>query len=195
MKIDIIEQKTLFDSFFKIESSRLRYEKFDGDLSEEVTYFCLQRNDAAAGVVYNTDTQKVLLIKQFRFPPHSKRDAWMIEVVAGLIDEGEDAETAAKREILEEIGYEVINIEEISAIFTSPGISSERIFLFYVEVNEAGKVEKGGGLLNEHEDIQTLEYTLPELNKLLETNEIQDAKTIIACHYLLNKHNYHHKVH
>lgn len=188
MKIDIIEQKTLFDSFFKIESSRLRYEKFDGDLSEEVTYFCLERNDAAAGVVYNTDTQKVLLIKQFRFPPHSKRDAWMIEVVAGLIDEGEDAETAVKREILEEIGYEVTNIEEISAIFTSPGISSERIFLFYVEVNEAGKVEAGGGLLNEHEDIQTLEYTLPELNKLLETNEIQDAKTIIACHYLLNKH-------
>ncbi len=189
MKIDISKQDILFDNFFKIEAARLRYEKFSGDMSDEVTYFSLERKDATAGIVYNTDTKKVILIKQFRYPTHKKRDAWMIEIVAGMIDEGESAEAAIRREILEEIGYKVNKIEEISVIFTSPGISSERIFLFYAEVDTATKIETGGGLLNEHEDIQTLEYTLDELNKALKNKEIQDAKTMIACHYLLDKYN------
>lgn len=187
MKINITKQNILFDQFFKIEAAQLRYEKFNGDMSEEVTYFSFERNDAAAAIVYNIDTQKVLLIKQFRYPTHKKRDAWTLEVVAGMIDKGEDPETAIRREMMEEIGYKVDKIEKISTFFTSPGISSERIFLFYVEVNEAGKIETGGGLLNEHEDIQIIEYTLDELDKLLTNNELQDAKTIIACHHLFRK--------
>jgi len=187
MKLDITEQKILFDNFFQIEAARLRYEKFNGEMSDELTYFNFKRKDGAACVVYNTDSQKVLLIKQFRYPPHRKHDAWMVEIVAGLIDEGEAPEAAVKREIMEEIGYEVDHIEEISVIFTSPGISSERIFLFYAEVDNNGNKEIGGGLDNEHEDILMLEYTLEELDKSLKNNEIQDAKTIIACQYLLNK--------
>jgi len=187
MKLDITEQKILFDNFFQIEACRLRYEKFNGEMSDELTYFNFKRKDGAACVIYNTDTHKVLLIKQFRYPPHRKCDAWMVEVVAGLIDEGEAPEAAVKREIMEEIGYEVDHVEQISVIFTSPGISSERIFLFYAEVDNEGNKEIGGGLDKEHEDILMLEYTLDELDKALKSNEIQDAKTIIACQFLLNK--------
>jgi len=187
MKIDIAEQNILFDNFFEIEAARLRYEKFNGEMSDEMTYFNFKRNDGAACVVYNTDTDKVLLIKQFRYPPHRKHDAWMVEIVAGMVDKGEAPEAAVKREIMEEIGYEVDYIEEISIIFTSPGISSERIFLFYAEVDNEGNKEVGGGLDNEKEDILTLEYSLEELVKSLKNNEIQDAKTVIACQYLLNE--------
>jgi len=124
--------------------------------------------------------EKIVLVEQFRFPAYEKGDGWMIEVVAGILGKGEKPEEAVRREVLEETGYRVCELTHISSFYLSPGGSSERIFLYYAEVNDSDKVAGGGGVETEHEDIRILEYSLPEIWRAWQAGEIKDAKTIIA---------------
>jgi ADP-ribose pyrophosphatase len=162
-------------------------EQADGTMSEPIRRLSFERGDGVCGVVFNTDTQKAILVRQFRYPCHANGDGWMIEAVAGMLHKGHDETEEMKREVLEEIGYEVRYIEKLSTFYVSPGGSSERIHIFHVEVDNAGKVASGGGLTHETEDIEIVEYTLPELKKAVETNELRDAKTILGCKQLFQR--------
>jgi ADP-ribose pyrophosphatase len=104
-----------------------------------------------------------------------------------MLEEGEDPEEAIRREILEEVGYHVAQLCPISTFFVSPGGSSERIFLYYAEVDNTAPVELGGGLAHESEDIQAVEFSLPELWGALDAGRIVDAKTMIGLMWL--RHN------
>jgi ADP-ribose pyrophosphatase len=95
-------------------------------------------------------------------------------------EHGEPAEEALRREIVEELGYEVSHVEHIATFYVSPGGSSERIVLFYAEVTAAGKIGPGGGLIEENEDIVTVSYSPAELAELVAKGQIQDAKTLIG---------------
>ena len=96
----------------------------------------------------------------------------------------ETPESALRREVLEEVGYEIGTLEPIATFYVSPGGSSERVFLHYAEVTDAGKVGDGGGVGAEGEDIRTVELTLEELDRLLATGSIQDAKTLVGLQWL-----------
>lgn len=189
MNVEVIDKEIVFDDFFKIEKVKLKYEKFSGAMSEMTTKLNLERGDASAAIVYNTDTNKAILVNQFRYPCYSKSGGWMTEIVAGMIDSDETPEEAIRREILEEIGYKVHTLSWISTFFVSPGGSSERIFLFIATVDNHHRINNGGGLESENEDIKLIEYNLAELHELLTKNEIEDAKTIIAVNYLMNENN------
>lgn len=186
-KVEVINKEIVFNDFFKIEKAKLKYEKFNGAMSETTTRLNFERGDAAAAIVYNTDTGKAILVNQFRYPCYSKARGWLTEIVAGMMDSGETPEETIRREILEEIGYKVQTLQLLSTFFVSPGGSSERIFLYLALVNNDNKINKGGGLESENEDLKILEYNLDELSELLSKNELQDAKTIIAVNYLLTK--------
>lgn len=187
MKVNIINKKVVFDDFYKIEEATFEFEKLNGEMTVPVTRLSFERGDSVAGIVYNTDTQKAILVKQFRYPAYRKGPGWVTEVVAGMLPEGEEAEEAMKREVMEEIGYEVTHIEKISTFYVSPGGSSERVFLYYIEVDEAHNIHEGGGLEHESEYIEVIEYNIEELTAALENDNIPDAKSIIACNYLLSK--------
>lgn len=187
MKVKIINRKIVFDKFFKIEEVKLQHEKFSGEMTEIITRLNFERGDSVAAIVYNEDTNKVILVNQFKFPCYDKIGGWITEVVAGIIDEGESAKQAIKREIIEEIGYSAISVEKIASFFVSPGGTSERIFLFYATVNQNTKIDDGGGLDSENEDIKIVEYSPEEILNMIKQDEINDAKTIIACNFFLNK--------
>lgn len=106
------------------------------------------------------------------------------ELVAGILEAGETPESAVRRELLEEIGYETEKLERIATFYVSPGGSSERILLYFAEVSEKGKLGDGGGLRVEEEDIATVAISLEEINRMLLMGEIQDAKTIIGIQWL-----------
>ena len=133
---------------------------------------------AAAALVYDTKKDKYILVKQYRYSAERE----MLEVVAGVVEneQGDHRKTVIK-EIEEETGYEVDHLEHIWDFFPSPGACTEKVFLYYAEVSR--KKAKGGGLDEEHEEIQVLEYSLDELLKL----QLLDAKTIIAVQWLANK--------
>ena len=186
-KVDIEKRALLLDGFFKVEEAHVSYEKFDGTMSAPVRRLNLERGDAVAAVLYNRMRQRVILVNQFRYATIAKGTGWMTEAIAGVIDEGETPEGCVRREILEEAGYDIEKLERIFCFYSTPGITSERIFLYYAETKGAAPVAAGGGLAHEHEDIQVLELPLEEALALIERGEIADAKTILGLLWLKDK--------
>jgi nudix-type nucleoside diphosphatase (YffH/AdpP family) len=183
----VLSECVVFDDFYQMIEGTYQLTQADGTASETIRRLCFERGDGVCGVVYNTDTQRAILVKQFRYPCHANGDSWMVEAVAGMLHKGNDKTEEMKREVLEEIGYAVKHIEKLSTFYVSPGGSSERIHLFHIEVDNAGKVASGGGLAHETEDIEIIEYTLSELKIAVDTNEIKDAKTILGCMHLFQR--------
>lgn len=186
-KVEIKSKRLIFNDFFKIEEAILRYLRFDGKMSEPVRRLVFERGDAVAAIILNRDTQKVILINQFRYPTYDKGPGWMQEIVAGIVDPNETPEEAMRREITEEIGYRVGELTYITTMYPSPGGSSERIMVYYTEVGNTDRIAAGGGLVSEGEDIQIVEVALPELWRALDAGELMDAKTIIGVMWLRRK--------
>ncbi len=184
MKFEIISDETPFNEFFHIRKTKLRHENFDGSMSPEVTRYSFEKSDAIAALVYHVSRDAYILVRQFRFPLVSHLiDPWMIEIVAGGISEGEDALTAAKREIIEEVGYAVLQIEKISRFYVSPGILNERVTLFFATVDESTKINEGGGADHEDEDIELIWVPRNEAMQWMENQAVSDAKTMIALQW------------
>ena len=183
MKVRILKETREYDGFFKIDKAVLQYEKFNGEMSEEITRLNFERGDAVAVLLYDEEKDSVILVKQFRYPAYVRNGpGWILEIVAGIIDKGRDAVSVARAELLEEAGYEVDDLEFISRFYVSPGGTSERIHLYLGLAHR--KVNSGGGLMSEHEDIQVVEIPLDEAIKMAETGEICNATTIIALQWL-----------
>ena len=179
-RVRVEQKKRIFDDFFKVDEALVRYEKFDGQMSESVRRLNFERGDAVAVLIFNRETRRMILVNQFRYPTYEKGDGWIVEVVAGILGKGEAPEEAVRREVLEETGYRVGEVISIFTFYPSPGGSSERIFLYYAEVENSDRVSGGGGLSSEHEDIEVMDYSLSEIRGALENKKIIDAKTIIA---------------
>jgi nudix-type nucleoside diphosphatase (YffH/AdpP family) len=178
------EKKRILNDFFKVDEVYLSFEKFDGSMSPVMRRLNFERGDSVAAVLHHKGKGAVFLVNQFKYPAYEKGPGWITEVVAGMIDPGENPEHAMRREIMEETGYRVDELTHISNFYVSPGGSSERIFLYCAEVSGTGPVEKGGGLASENEDIQLIELSTSEAFRQLDRGEIEDAKTIIGLMWL-----------
>lgn len=114
---------------------------------------------------------KILMVKQFRYP---LKDA-ILELPAGKLEKGEDPLEAAKRELTEETGYIAKNWQDLGYIFTSPGYSDEKLYLY-----KATDLEFVGECPDDGEILIEFEYTPDELKNMIKNNKITDAKTICA---------------
>ena len=111
-------------------------------------------------------------------------NGWIIEVMAGMIGPHETAEEAVIRETLEETGYLIHDPELICKFFSSPGGTSERIFLYYAQVSELARPTEGGGLADE--DVRVLQISVNDLFDRLAKGQIDDPKLAIAAYWLQN---------
>jgi nudix-type nucleoside diphosphatase (YffH/AdpP family) len=186
-RVQIEQERTLLDSFFRVEEAVLRYERYDGRMSKPVRRVKLERGDSVALVLRHLDSGQILLVEQFKYPTYGRGDGWIVETVAGMVDEGESAEEAARREVREEIGYDLCNLQPIATFYVSPGGTSECVTLFYGEVSESTRVGAGGGLAAEGEDIQLCTLEPERAWRALDAGEIIDAKTMIGLMWLRNQ--------
>lgn len=186
-EVHIERKKRILDDFFKVEEVYLRYERFDGHMSPLVRRLNFERGDSVAILLFNPKSQHILLVNQFKYPAYEKGPGWITETVAGMIDPNESPERAARREVEEETGYTINKLEHISTFYVSAGGSSERIILYYAEVDEFNKIGAGGGDARENEDIMTVELALPEALKQIQSGELVDAKTILGIFWLQNR--------
>ncbi|WP_298420352.1 NUDIX domain-containing protein [uncultured Kordia sp.] len=184
MKYKILEEKTVFDGFFKIKKATVTYDTFD---QKEITAdrLCLDRGNSVAILIYEKDTDCFLFTKQFRYPTISEPDAWLLEITAGSLPHGDDPEQKVREEVEEEIGYEIETVEFINASYVSPGGTSEKSFLYYAEVNSTDKTSEGGGLKSEQEDIQLVKLSKERVIQMYHNKEFQDTKTIMAIQWYL----------
>lgn len=186
-KVQIESQKRIFDDFFKIEEAILRHERFDGQMSNRIRRLNFERGDSVAAIIWNRETKRIILVNQFRYPTYEKGPGWTTEIVAGILEQNEDPEVSIRREIIEETGYEATRLDHIITFYVSPGGSSERIILYYAETDNAHKVPDRGNLDYGNEDIQLLEFSLPDLWTGLKSGKFIDAKTLISIQWLRNK--------
>jgi ADP-ribose pyrophosphatase len=186
-KVVVDRETRLLDDFFKVDEAIVSFERFDGTMNPPVRRLCFERGDSVAAIVFNRDRQNVILIEQFRYPAFTKGEGWIVEVVAGMVPTSEMPEAAIRREVREEIGYEIERLLPIATFYPSPGGSSERIILYCAEVTDAGKVEAGGGLADTGEDIRTIELSLQALRDELAQGRVHDAKTLVGVMWLLNE--------
>jgi nudix-type nucleoside diphosphatase (YffH/AdpP family) len=133
---------------------------------------------AAAVLPYDPDRRVALVVRQLRAPVLYAGEAPIIESPAGLIDPGEDAETTARREALEEVGVRLTSLERVTMAWTMPGISSERMPLFLGTYAERDRVAAGGGVGGDSgEQIEVLELSLAELAAMADDGRLGDLKT------------------
>ncbi len=187
-KFEILNKEIVYKGFFRVEKYRLKHTLFAGGWSTEITRELFRRGNCVAVLLYDPDADKVVLIEQFRAGAILNPDkAWLVEIVAGAIEEGESAEEVAYRESLEEAGCKIQHLMVINKFYTTPGGSSEWITLFCGKVDCA---QVGGihGLDHEDEDILVRAVDFDEAYLMLENGEIDSAIPIIAIQWLaLNK--------
>ncbi|HJP31994.1 MAG: NUDIX hydrolase [Candidatus Latescibacteria bacterium] len=183
-RVDIQSRQLLADGFFRLEEVVLRHERLDGSMSEPMSRMSLERGDGAAILLHDPDRQVVTLVRQFRYPTWEHGPGWTLELVAGVIEAGREPEHVARAEAREEAGYHVNELESLGAFYLTPGGSSERIFLYYAAVNSAMRVDEGGGLAHEGEDIEIIEMAEDDVWRALDDHRITDAKTLVGLMWL-----------
>ncbi|MGJ8685209.1 MAG: NUDIX domain-containing protein [Nonlabens sp.] len=188
MKHSINKEKTVYDGFFKVLEAQVSHDKFNESGMIDATRICLERGDSIAVLIYEKDTDSFLFTKQFRYPSARRNCPWMLELVAGSVEDGENPINCAQREIEEEIGYVTEQLELITTYFPSPGGCSEQIHLYYTEVSSTDKTLKGGGAVVEQEDIELVKIKRTEIKKHLDKGAFNNSISLIGIQwYLLNK--------
>lgn len=182
--VEVLEKTICFQGFFRLDRYRLRYRLFSGNWSPPVVREILERGHAAAVIPYDPIRNEVILIEQFRIGALAVSDGpWLMEIVAGIIEENESAEDVVKREGIEEANCDITDLIPLYDYFVSPGGTSERIALFCgkVDTTHAGGIY---GVLGEGEDIKVHVVTLEEALSLLGAGKIISASAIIAIQWL-----------
>ena len=178
----ILKEKTVLNDKLIVEEGEILFNK-----EEKYSRMRVNHEDAATVLILNTDTNKVVLTKQFRYAITSKTKEHIIEIVAGKVGKKEKPIQTVGREAEEEIGYKIKpdRIKFLLSCFSTPGYSSERFFVYYATVTNADKASEGKGVKSEHEHIKIIEMDLIDFTTLIRNGEIKDAKTYIAGLYLV----------
>jgi ADP-ribose pyrophosphatase len=182
----ILDEDMPFKGFFNIKKYTLQHTLYEGGWSEPMQREVFHRGNCVAVLLYDPQRDEVVIIEQFRagaILTPEQQDAWLLEIVAGAMEDGETAEDVARREAVEEAGCDIGEMLQISEFFTSPGGTSEMLTLFCgrVDASDVGGVH---GLDHEHEDIAVSTMKFDEVWQLLQQGRIISAIPIIAIQWL-----------
>jgi len=131
----------------------------------------LIRHPGAAAVVPLDGEGNVLLVRQYRYAT----SGWLLEVPAGKLDEGESPESCATREVEEETGFRVGGLEPLGWIWTTPGFTDEKIWLF-----AATDLSPSKASLQPDEILSVEPMPLPDAVDQALNGGIRDAKSVCA---------------
>lgn len=182
-KINITKITVLADEWNTLKKVKFDYKTKKGIWQEQLRE-CYTTGEGACILLYNTKKHTIILTKQFRMPTYLSgiKDGMMIEVCAGLLDD-DDPDTCIKKEVLEETGYKIDRVQKVFELYSTPGTVSEKLHYYIGEYNDGMKINAGGGLDSEQEEIEVLEYDFNNALNMIKTGEIIDARTVILLHY------------
>ena len=182
--VEIIARETLYSGFFSLDLYRFRHRLFNGEMSNEVRREIFERGHAAVLLPYDPVRDEIVLIEQIRIAAYDTSDTpWLLELVAGMIEEGETVEDVARREAVEEAGLEVGRTKTFMSYLASPGGTSERLSLLVGEV-DATQASGIHGLVDENEDIRVHVVSREQAYQWVEEGKIDNAASVIALQWL-----------
>jgi nudix-type nucleoside diphosphatase (YffH/AdpP family) len=181
--ITIQKTELLSDNWYFLNKVTFDYKMEDQD-SETQVREVYDRGNGAVILLYNSAKKTVVLTRQFRLPTflNGNTSGMVIEACAGLLDT-ENPEECIIRETEEETGYRLSSVKKVFQSYMSPGSVTEILHFFIGEYQSDMKVSEGGGLAEEHENIEVLEYPFNEAYQMIASGEIIDAKTIMLLQY------------
>ena len=173
----------LSDNWYSLKKIVFDYLKKDGtwETQEREAY---DRGNGAVILLFNKAKQTIILTRQFRMPTYvnGNEDGMMIEACAGILEQ-ENPEESIKRETEEETGYRLLKVEKVMEAYMSPGSVTEILYFFIAEYDSGMKVNDGGGVAEEQEEIEVLELDFQKAMGMIKTGKIKDAKTIMLMQY------------
>ena len=174
-------KRSVYKGFFSVEEHDLTYQKFNNEQSNVVTRSTLVSSDAVIVLPYDPVNDRILLIEQFRAGPYVKGDEnpWVLEPIAGLIDEGETPESAGIREAQEEAHLEIKRLELVARSYPSPGISTEFFHQYIGIVSLPEETSLVSGLESEAEDIRSHIFSYEEFYKMIVEGEMNVGPAIL----------------
>lgn len=174
-----------FQGYFRIERYHFRHRQHQGGLGPRLTREVFERGQAVAVLPYDPHRDEVVLIEQFRIAPYAiGLNPWTIEVVAGIIDEGETPEAVALRELQEEAGLEPSEpLEFLMKVVATPGGSTETFDMYYAPV-DASRARGYHGLAEEGEDIRVFALPFEKAWNALQSGEIISCPAVILLQWL-----------
>ena len=182
--VQVLEDQTVWSGYFSMRRVTVRHRRFAGGWSEPLVREVFERGDAVAVLPYDPVTDSIVMIEQFR-PGAMRGDdsPWMLELIAGIVEDGELDTDVVHREAMEEAACELSELVPIATVFPSAGACTEQVRLFCGRVTNASI---GGlhGLQDEGEDI--LVHSVPRATalQLLAENRIPNGHTLIALQWL-----------
>jgi ADP-ribose pyrophosphatase len=183
MKWTLLNREPVHDGFFKLDIFRVRHDTYAGG-EVEVIRELYYRDDAVAVLLYDPGNDRVVMIEQFRIGALDDDDGpWLLEIVAGMIEPDETVHEVAERECLEEAGVKVHAFETIHTFYTSPGGSSEKIYLLcgLIDSSDVGGIH---GLDEEDEDIRVCVLDFADVEAMLAEDRITSAIPLVALQWL-----------
>ncbi|WP_294198396.1 GDP-mannose pyrophosphatase NudK [uncultured Chryseobacterium sp.] len=183
-KVSIEKTEILSDNWYTLNKVTFNIQKKDGTF-EQQSREAYDRGNGAVILLYNKDSQTVILTRQFRLPTfiNGNESGMMIEACAGLLD-NDNPEECIRRETEEETGYKISHIEKIFEAYMSPGSVTEILHFFIAEYTTEMKTGEGGGLDDEGENIEVLELDFERALEMIDSGEIKDAKTIMLLQHI-----------
>ena len=184
-------KRVVYKGFFSVEEHDLSYRKFNNQQSSILTRSALISSDAVIVLPYDPVNDRILLIEQFRAGPYVKGDEnpWVLEPIAGLIDEGETPESAGIREAQEEALLEIKRLELVARSYPSPGISTEFFHQYIGIVELLNSSNLIAGLSSENEDIRSHIFEYEQFFEMIESGKVKVGPLILLGLWLSKNRN------
>jgi nudix-type nucleoside diphosphatase (YffH/AdpP family) len=184
--VDVERRRQTYAHYFAVEEYDLSFRRFDGSRSEVVNRAVFVSGDAVTVLPYDPVRDRVLLIEQFRAGPFARGDGqpWQLEAIAGRIDPGEDPETCARREAVEEAGLTLGAMELVAAYYPSPGAKSEFLYSYVALCDLPDGVAGTHGMAEEAEDIRGHLMPFDRLMDLVASGAAGNAPLILTAFWL-----------
>ena len=182
LNINVIKNKILSENYFVLRNITYDLTQRDGQVVQHKREV-YDRGNGATVLLYNSQKQSVVLVRQFRIATwvNGNADGMLIETCAGLLD-NDEPEDCIRKEAIEETGYQVSNVRKVFQLYMSPGGVTEIVHFFIAEYDERLRQNDGGGV--EDEDIDVLELPFTQAIEMIRRGEICDGKTVILLQYL-----------
>ncbi|MBL4851079.1 MAG: NUDIX domain-containing protein [Gammaproteobacteria bacterium] len=182
--VEILNRCLAYAGYFRIDAYQLRHKRFDGGWSEARDFELFERGHSVAVLPYDPQTDQVVLIEQFRMGAIASDSAWLLEIIAGMVEDGESHEDTVRREAVEEACCDLTTLESISNVYVSPGGSSETCQIYCGKVDISTIKHDYAGLADEGEDIRIHITSYDEAIAALNTGKICSAPAMIGLQWL-----------
>ncbi len=186
--VEILDEQTQWQGFFRVVNVTLRHRLFSGGWSGEMQRVVARRRQAVGVLIYDPAMDCLAVAEQFRIGAIKRRPSpWLLELIAGLMEEGESPEDVARRESLEEAGVELRALERVAAYYSSPG-GSDEYFHLYCASADLSTAAGEYGLAEENEDIRLHVVPVAEVVAMADDGRIDNAHSLVAINWFARHH-------